>query len=98
MLRRLLRKLRVLQDAVKLAQQLRPVWPSQSRGKAFTAAQAASISAALRQYEKERKQRVLPITVRANAMGVALNIALAPVGSPHQNHGCRMFRLQKFNI
>ena len=64
-----------------LARHLQPVWPERSKGSsgALAAPHNAAILKALRSFEKERKQRVLPISVRAHAMGSALQIAFPPV-------------------
>eukprot|EP00198_Chlamydomonas_reinhardtii_P008813 XP_001698150.1 predicted protein [Chlamydomonas reinhardtii] len=52
----------------------------QPTGQAAAAPPAAgAVAAALRAYEAERSRRCLPLTVRSNLMGQALQIPLAPV-------------------
>lgn len=63
-----------IEDAVVLARQLGEVLNDRSSRK-------QDIEACLRRFEAERSQRCLAITVRAYAMGAALQIPLQPVCS-----------------
>jgi 2-polyprenyl-6-methoxyphenol hydroxylase-like FAD-dependent oxidoreductase len=63
-----------LEDAVVLARTLGGVLNTNSSSQ-------QDIEACLRSYEAERSKRCLAITVRANAMGAALQISFEPVCS-----------------
>lgn len=70
-----------LQDAVVLARTLRDVMGQQSSLPEAVASNMTStaVEAALREYEVERSNRVLKISVRSNLMGTVLQIPYAPV-------------------
>ncbi|PNW71384.1 hypothetical protein CHLRE_16g652050v5 [Chlamydomonas reinhardtii] len=70
-----------LEDAVVLGRSLGQLAAAAGqRGQAAAAPPAAgAVAAALRAYEAERSRRCLPLTVRSNLMGQALQIPLAPV-------------------
>lgn len=60
-----------------LARHLRDAWPGdvQRDGGMLTPQQQERVSRALRAYEAERRQRVLPISLRSYAIGAAGQIA-----------------------
>lgn len=47
-----------------------------------SAQSAQQVAACLREYEKERARRVVPLTVRSNVMGALLQLELPPVRLP----------------
>lgn len=63
-----------LEDAVLLAAEVGPVL----RG-AGQQAGGAELAAALRRYEQRRSARCLPLTIKSNLMGVALQSGLGPM-------------------
>ncbi|MEW5319752.1 MAG: hypothetical protein WDW38_010884 [Sanguina aurantia] len=63
-----------LEDSVVLARTVAQTCSSRAWTSMGSAGQTAALSASLRSYEQERSRRCLPITVRSNLMGLALQI------------------------
>jgi 2-polyprenyl-6-methoxyphenol hydroxylase-like FAD-dependent oxidoreductase len=63
-----------LEDAVVLARKVSPWFNSSSSSR-----NEASLATALREYEAERSARCLPLTIRGNLFGAALQIPDQPV-------------------
>ena len=66
------------QGAPALAAALQQCGGSSGRQQQQQAAAAAAVRAALRQYERERATRCLPLTVRSHVMGAVLQVRGAP--------------------
>ncbi|MEW5299779.1 MAG: hypothetical protein WDW36_002758 [Sanguina aurantia] len=69
-----------LEDSVVLARTVAQTCSSRAWTSMGSAGQTAALSASLRSYEQERSRRCLPITVRSNLMGLALQIDNPLVG------------------
>jgi 2-polyprenyl-6-methoxyphenol hydroxylase-like FAD-dependent oxidoreductase len=91
-----------LEDAVVLARTLRkegaPALAEDSRRGADGArvALAGAVRSAVRSYERERVARCLPLTVRAHAMGVVLQLPQARVVAARDFFVERFFRAGHF--
>ena len=73
-----------LEDAVVLAAEVGPTWPPADGSRwqspsTSTGEEGDSLASALRRYEERRSSRCLPLTVKSNLMGVALQSSLPPV-------------------
>lgn len=67
-----------LEDAVELG---RAVAQAVQGSSGSSSTRAAALAVALRRYEAGRRARCLPLTVRSNLMGAALQLPYAPVRS-----------------